>query len=247
VSSRTGDPTVKTTVIRVENVKKTYKVRGQEVRALDGVDLSIAEGDFVAIVGASGSGKSTLLLTVGGLIHPEGGEVYLYGEPLYDMSQAQRAMIRRRTVGFLFQTFHLVPYLTAIENVQVPLYVAGKPPGEQRGIAAAILEKVGLRDRAEHKPAELSVGQQQRVALARALVNKPRVILADEPTGSLDPNLAAEMVSHLAELNAEGITVVMVTHDPAVASRAGRQVRIADGRMVDGVRPGGGDEKRSPE
>ncbi len=222
-------------------------VRGREVRALDGVDLSIEEGDFVAIVGPSGSGKSTLLLTLGGLIHPEAGQVYLYGEPLYELTQAQRAIIRRRTVGFLFQTFHLVPYLTAIENVQVPLYVAGKPPAEQREIAAALLEKVGLRERAEHKPAELSVGQQQRVALARALVNKPRVILADEPTGSLDPDLAAEMVSHLAELNAEGITVVMVTHDPAVASRAGRQVRIADGRMVDGVRSGGGDDKPSPE
>jgi len=232
VSPMTGEPTVKTTVIRVENVKKTYKVRGQEVKALDGVNLSIEEGDFVAIVGASGSGKSTLLLTLGGLIHPEAGEVYLYGEPLYDMTQAQRAMIRRRTVGFLFQTFHLVPYLTAIENVQVPLYVAGKPPNQQAGIAKDLLVKVGLGDRTEHKPSELSIGQQQRVALARALVNGPQLILADEPTGSLDPELANEMVSHLSKLNEEGITVVMVTHDPAVAARAKRRVRIVEGRIV---------------
>ena len=232
MKSKTGEPSVKTAMIRVEGVRKNYKVRGREVKALDGVDLVIELGEFVAIVGASGSGKSTLLLTLGGLIHPDAGEVYLCGQPLYGMSQTQRAKVRRRAVGFLFQTFHLVPYLTAIENVQVPLYVAGMPPAQQAGIAKDLLVKVGLGDRTEHKPAELSIGQQQRVALARALVNEPQLILADEPTGSLDPELANEMVSHLSKLNAEGITVVMVTHDPAVAARAKRRVRIAEGRIV---------------
>jgi putative ABC transport system ATP-binding protein len=221
--------------IRVEGLWKRYRIRGKEVDALAGVDLSIAAGEFVAVVGASGSGKSTLLLAVGGLVHPDAGEVYLEGRPLYDMGAAGRAKIRRQTVGFLFQTFHLVPYLTALENVKVPLYVAGKPPGEQAEIAARLLDDVGLRDRSDHKPSELSVGQQQRVALARALANSPRIILADEPTGSLDPDLAKEMVSHLARLNAEGITVVMVTHDPAVAARARRQVRLAEGRIVEGA------------
>jgi putative ABC transport system ATP-binding protein len=222
-------------VIRIENVTKKYQVRGREVVALAEVKLSIAPGEFVAVVGASGSGKSTLLLTMGGLIHPDGGDVYLDGRPLYEMGQAQRAKIRRGSVGFLFQTFHLIPYLTAMENVQVPLYVSGRPPMEQRKVARKLLEEVGLGDRTEHKPSELSVGQQQRVALARALVNEPRVILADEPTGSLDPDLANEMVLHLSRLNEKGITVVMVTHDPAVAARAKRQVRLADGRIVNGA------------
>lgn len=231
-----ADPTIDRATgqaaIRVEGLRKRYRIRGKEVAALAGVDLSIASGEFVAIVGASGSGKSTLLLAVGGLVHPDAGEVYLDGRSLYGMSAAGRAKIRRETVGFLFQTFHLVPYLTALENVKVPLYVAGKAPGEQAEIAARLLEEVGLGDRSEHKPSELSVGQQQRVAMARALANSPRIILADEPTGSLDPDLAKEMVSHLARLNAEGITVVMVTHDPAVAARAGRQVRLSEGRIV---------------
>ncbi len=222
-------------MIRVENVTKKYEVRGREVTALAEAKLAIAPGEFVAVVGASGSGKGTLLLTMGGLVHPDGGEVYLEGRPLYVMGQAQRAKVRRGSVGFLFQTFHLIPYLTAMENVQIPLYVSGKPPAEQRKIARKLLEEVGLGDRTEHKPSELSVGQQQRVALARALVNEPRVILADEPTGSLDPDLAKEMVSHLARLNGEGITVVMVTHDPGVAAQAKRQVRLAEGRIVNGA------------
>jgi putative ABC transport system ATP-binding protein len=221
--------------IRVEGLRKRYRIRGKEIAALAGVDLAVASGEFVAIVGASGSGKSTLLLAMGGLVHPDTGEVYLDGQPLYAMGAAGRAKIRRKTVGFLFQTFHLIPYLTALENVKVPLYVAGKAPREQVEIAARLLEEVGLADRAEHKPSELSVGQQQRVALARALANSPRIILADEPTGSLDPDLAREMVSHLARLNAEGITVVMVTHDPGVASRARRQVRLAEGSIVGGA------------
>jgi len=221
-------------MIRTENVSKIYRLRDREVVALADVNLSVEAGEFVAVVGASGSGKSTLLLVLGGLIRPDGGEVFLEGQPLYELSQAQRAKIRQQNVGFLFQTFHLIPYLTALENVQVPLYVAGKSRAEQAEIATRLLEQVGLGDRLDHKPAELSVGQQQRVALARTLANAPRLILADEPTGSLDPERAEEMVAHLERLAREGITIVMVTHDPSVAARAGRQVRLENGRIVDG-------------
>jgi putative ABC transport system ATP-binding protein len=222
-------------MIRIENLSKSYRVRGREVKALADVNLSIAGGEFVAAVGASGSGKSTLLLTLGGLIHPDEGEVYLDGQSLYDMNQAQRAKIRQQSVGFLFQTFHLIPYLTARENVQTPLFVAGKTPAEQTETAVRLLREVGLEDRMDHKPAELSVGQMQRVALARTLANHPRLILADEPTGSLDPELAEEMVSHLERLNREGITVVMVTHVPAMAARAARRIVLSEGRVVSGT------------
>jgi putative ABC transport system ATP-binding protein len=220
-------------MIRAENVSKIYHLRGREVAALADVNLSVEAGEFVAVVGASGSGKSTLLLVLGGLIRPDAGEVFLEGQPLYELSQAQRAVLRQQSVGFLFQTFHLIPYLTALENVQVPLYVAGKTRAEQAEIATRLLEQVGLGDRLDHKPAELSVGQQQRVALARTLANAPGLILADEPTGSLDPERAEEMVAHLERLHQEGITIVMVTHDPAVAARASRQVRLDEGRIVE--------------
>ena len=220
-------------LVRVEIVTKKYRVRGREVLALDRVVLNIAAGEFVSLVGPSGSGKTTLLLALGGLIHPDGGQVYLEGDPIYQLNQAQRATIRQRTIGFLFQTFHLIPYLTALENVQMPLYLAGEPPQRQQETATGLLEQVGLGDRLDHKPSELSVGQQQRVALARTLANKPRVILADEPTGSLDPEMAEEMVGHLQRLHQEGITIVMVTHDPSVAARAQRRVTLHEGRVVE--------------
>lgn len=218
-------------MFRVENVSKRYRLRGKEVAALADVNLSIAAGEFVAMVGPSGSGKSTLLLALGGLIHPDQGEVYLDGQALYRLGQAGRARIRQERIGFLFQTFHLVPYLTALENVQMPLYVSGVPPERQAEVAAQLLEQVGLGERLDHKPSELSVGQQQRVALARTLANSPRVILADEPTGSLDPETAEEMVGHLGRLHQDGITIVMVTHDPAVAAQAQRRVVLREGRI----------------
>jgi len=219
-------------MLQAEAVTRRYVRRDGEILALDSVDLSVAPGEFVAVTGPSGSGKSTLLLTLGGLIRPSGGKVYLDGKSIYDLPREDRAALRRRAIGFVFQTFNLVPYLTARDNVQVPLYLNGLPSRAQREKAERLLTQVGLGDRLDHKPSELSVGQQQRVALARTLANDPRVILADEPTGSLDPALAQEMLDHLAGLHAEGVTIVMVTHDPDTAIRAQRQLRLVGGRIA---------------
>ena len=200
--------------------------------ALDDVSLEVVKGEFVSVVGPSGCGKSTLLLTLGCLIRPSEGAVWLDERSVYDLAHEEAAALRLKTIGFVFQTFNLVPYLTALENVQLPLYLSGVSPTEQRERANQVLDKVGLGDRLHHKPAELSVGQQQRVALARTLANNPRLILADEPTGNLDPALADEMVGELEELNRQGVTLVMVTHDPRIAARAQRQLRLSEGRMV---------------
>jgi len=218
-------------VIKVENVTKRYLRRDGEVLALDKVSLGIPEGEFLSIMGPSGCGKSTLLLTLGCLIRPSEGKVWLDGRSVYGLSLAEAAALRLKTIGFVFQTFNLVPYLTALENVQLPLYLSGLSPVQQRARAEQLLGKVGLGDRLSHKPSELSVGQQQRVALARTLANEPRLILADEPTGNLDPALAEEMLDHLQELHRQGVTVVMVTHDPRLAARAQRQLRLVDGRV----------------
>ena len=218
-------------MIKVENVTKRYLRRDGEVLALDKVSLGIPEGEFLSIMGPSGCGKSTLLLTLGCLIRPSEGKVWLDGRSVYGLSLAEAAALRLKTIGFVFQTFNLVPYLTALENVQLPLYLSGLSPVQQRARAEQLLGKVGLGDRLSHKPSELSVGQQQRVALARTLANEPRLILADEPTGNLDPALAEEMLDHLQELHRQGVTVVMVTHDPRLAARAQRQLRLVDGRV----------------
>ncbi|NCO93393.1 MAG: ABC transporter ATP-binding protein [Armatimonadetes bacterium CG_4_10_14_3_um_filter_66_18] len=218
-------------MIRLEAVSKRFRLRGREVTGLDAAELHIEDGEFVAVVGSSGSGKSTLLLTLGGLSRPDTGSVHLNGYSLYDLSLPDRARARRETIGFLFQTFNLVPYLTALENVQVPLYLAGRSLAEQEQETRRLLEEVGLGDRLDHKPAELSVGQQQRVALVRALANKPKLLLADEPTGSLDPARAEELMAQLKRLNEEGLTIVMVTHDLSVAARATRHLRMELGRI----------------
>jgi putative ABC transport system ATP-binding protein len=220
-------------MLRMENVTKTYQLRRQPVTGLDRATLEIEKGDFVSLVGPSGSGKSTLLLMLGGMLSPTSGRVLLDGHSLYERSANERARLRQRYIGFVFQTFNLVPYLTAIENVQVPLFLGGVARGEQRDRAAAMLERVGLANRLDHKPTELSVGQQQRVALARMLANDPAVILADEPTGNLDPETAAQVIGFLEEFNAEGRTIVMVTHDPRAARRAKRVIRLIEGRLVD--------------
>jgi len=218
-------------MIRLEAVSKRFRLRGREVTGLDAAELHIEDGEFVAVVGSSGSGKSTLLLTLGGLSRPDTGSVHLNGYSLYDLSLPDRARARRETIGFLFQTFNLVPYLTALENVQVPLYLAGRSLAEQEQETRRLLKEVGLGDRLDHKPAELSVGQQQRVALVRALANKPKLLLADEPTGSLDPARAEELMAQLKRLNEEGLTIVMVTHDLSVAARATRHLRMELGRI----------------
>jgi len=219
-------------MLLMENVTKTYQLRRQPVTGLENATLEITEGDFVSLVGPSGSGKSTLLLMLGGMLSPSSGQVLLDGHSLYEQSANQRARLRQQYIGFVFQTFNLVPYLTALENVQVPLFLGGVPRDQQRERATAMLRRVGLADRLDHKPAELSVGQQQRVALARMLANDPAVILADEPTGNLDPETAAQVIRFFEEFNAEGRTIVMVTHDPRAAARAKRMIRLTEGRLV---------------
>jgi putative ABC transport system ATP-binding protein len=216
----------------MENVSKTYRHRGHPVKALDGATLHIPAGDFVSVVGPSGSGKSTLLLMLGGMLSPSEGRVLLEASSIYDLSARERARMRREKVGFVFQTFNLVPYLSALENVQVPLFLAGMEENGQKNRATALLERVGLADRLDHKPGELSVGQQQRVALARMLANDPAVILADEPTGNLDPETSRQVIAFLEEFNAEGKTIVMVTHDPRAAQRAKRTLRLQNGAIT---------------
>jgi len=218
--------------MKLEGVSKSYKHRGRLVTALDNATLEINRGEFVAVVGASGSGKSTLLLMLGGMLSPSSGRVFLNGHSLYDLSPNQRAEIRRDKIGFVFQTFNLIPYLTALENVQIPLYLAGMAPADQCERATNLLQRVGLGDRLDHKPSELSVGQQQRVALARVLANDPEVVLADEPTGNLDPDTSEQILCQLDELNREGRTIVMVTHDPRAAARAGRILHLNAGRVL---------------
>lgn len=219
-------------MLRMENVSKTYRHRGQPVTALNEASAEIPDGDFVSIVGPSGSGKSTLLLMLGGMLSPSGGRVLLDDQSIYDLNANARAQLRQRKIGFVFQTFNLVPYLSAIENVQIPLYLVGRDDSSQRAKAEELLARVGLADRMHHKPCELSVGQQQRVALARMLANDPGVVLADEPTGNLDPETSQQVIEFLEEVNAEGRTIVMVTHDPRAAERAKRILRLDRGAIV---------------
>jgi putative ABC transport system ATP-binding protein len=216
-------------MFELQEVSKRYAHREGEVVALRPTTLGLARGEFVAVVGPSGSGKTTLLSILGGMLAPSGGKVWLDGQSLYDATASARARLRLRKIGFVFQTFNLVPYLTAMENVQVPLMLAHGNAAKFEGRVRELLARVGLEQRMHHKPSELSVGQQQRVALARTLVNDPDVILADEPTGNLDPATREQVLDFLASLAAEGRTVVMVTHDPAAAKRAGRVITLADG------------------
>lgn len=220
-------------MLKLESVSKEYTMRGQTVRALEDVTLGIQRGDFVSVVGPSGSGKSTLLLVLGGMLSPASGRVLVGDDSLYELGAEKRAAVRKKMIGFVFQTFNLIPYLSAMENVQIPLFLAGNREDEQVRRATALLERVGLADRLHHKPSELSVGQQQRVALARMLANEPAVILADEPTGNLDPQTARAALDFLEEMNREGKTIVMVTHDMSAARRANRTLRLDQGRICD--------------
>lgn len=219
-------------MIQATNLCKRYGHGAGQVVALDQVDLDIGRSEFVAIIGPSGSGKSTLLLTLGGLVQPTEGKVYLGDLSIYDQDVTQRALLRRHCLGFMFQTFNLIPYLTALDNVQVPLAIAGCSAVEQRSTAEELLAKVGLQHRMTHKPSALSVGERQRVALARALANRPSIILADEPTGNLDPDCAQEVFDCFHQLHREGYTIVMVTHDHHAASLAQRQIEIVGGRLL---------------
>lgn len=218
-------------MIALQSVTKRFQHRGKPVTAMDNVSLEISKGDFVAIIGPSGSGKSTFLHLMGGMLSPTQGKVRIESESLYDLSSEKRAALRKQKMGFVFQTFNLVPYLTALENVQVPLVLAGLVDGEQKQRAESLLGRLGLGDRLDHKPCELSVGQQQRVALARMLANDPALILADEPTGNLDPETAEHIMDFLGQLNREGRTIVMVTHDMRLAGRAKRALRLVNGTI----------------
>lgn len=220
-------------MLKVKNVSKIYKQRDKEVRAIDNVSLEIPAGDFVSIIGPSGSGKSSLLLMLGGMLSPSSGKVLIDGESLYDLSPNAIAALRQNKIGFVFQTFNLIPYLSAIQNVQLPLLLKGMSADEQEKKAMHLLERVGLTDRSTHKPSELSVGQQQRIALARMLANDPTIILADEPTGNLDPEMSRTVIQFLIDLNKEGRTVVLVTHDMKVAGQAKRSITIAKGGTAD--------------
>ena len=214
---------------------KTYTMGGQTVHALRGVSLDIAEGDFVAIMGASGSGKSTLMNILGCLDKPSAGSYQLAGEAVDAMSADALASIRNRRIGFVFQQFNLLPRTSALENVELPMVYANVPPPERHQRALSSLQRVGLGERCDHTPAELSGGQQQRVAIARALVNNPRLILADEPTGALDSQTSEDIMLLLAELNAQGMTVVLVTHESDIAAWARRRLVFRDGRVLEDV------------
>lgn len=218
-------------MFRLDNVRKVYSRRGAELTAIHAKSLNIAAGSYAAIVGPSGSGKTTLLSMLGGMLSPTNGCVLLDDVSLYDLPIAARARIRREKIGFVFQTFNLIPYLTAEENVQVPLCLGGTSASEQKAKAVSLLERVGLADRIHHKPSELSVGQQQRVALARTLANSPAVILADEPTGNLDPESRRVVLDFFDELHRDGCTIVMVTHDSVAADRARSLLRIEQGAI----------------
>lgn len=218
-------------MLKMKSVSKQYPQRGKLIKAVDNVSIDIPRGSFVSIVGPSGSGKSTFLLMFGGMLSPTSGNVFLDNHSLYDLSPGMRTSLRRSKIGFVFQTFNLVPYLSALENVSIPLFLAGLDVKKQEEKAAALLGRLGLAERMDHKPSELSVGQQQRVALARMLANDPEVILADEPTGNLDPETSQSVLDFLEELNQEGRTIVMVTHDPRAAQRAQTTMRLTNGTI----------------
>jgi putative ABC transport system ATP-binding protein len=222
-------------LIEARDLTKVYAMGDNEVHALRGVSLDIDEGDFVAIMGASGSGKSTLMNILGCLDRPTTGHYRLAGEAVETMASDQLASIRNRRIGFVFQQFNLLPRTSAVENVELPLLYAGVPSAERRVRALESLQRVGLAQRAGHTPAELSGGQQQRVAIARALVNRPQLILADEPTGALDSQTSDEIMRVLAELNAQRMTVVLVTHEADIAAWAQRRIVFRDGHIVEDV------------
>lgn len=225
-------------MIDLKDIYKIYSDGDSEIRALDGISLNINEGEFVAIVGQSGSGKSTCMNIVGCLDVPTKGSYHLNGIDVSTMKDDELAVIRNQTLGFIFQQYNLIPKLTLLENVELPLIYRGYPPQKRKELALEALEKVGLADRYKKYPSQLSGGQQQRVSIARALAGSPKVILADEPTGALDSKTGKDVLEFLKKLNSEGTTVVMITHDNGIASQAKRIVRIADGKIIADERQG---------
>jgi putative ABC transport system ATP-binding protein len=218
-------------VIVIRNLEREYVMGSETVRALRGVDLTIRRNEYVTIMGPSGSGKSTLMNMIGCLDTPSAGEYWLNGHRVSELGDDQLARIRNREIGFVFQTFNLLPRATALHNVELPLVYAGKPSKQRKELAAEALRRVQLADRMNHRPNELSGGQRQRVAIARALVNQPSILLADEPTGNLDSTTSEEIMTLFDELQTEGQTVVLVTHEHDIAMHAQRQIHLKDGRV----------------
>ena len=221
-------------LIAMQGICKHYTLGGQTVRALDGVNFTVRDGEMVAILGPSGSGKSTLMNILGCLDTPTAGTYRLAGQAVERMTEGELSRVRGRTVGFVFQGFHLLPGLTARENVELPLVYRGIPEEERRRLAQESLQRVGLAARMDHRPGELSGGQQQRVAVARAIAGRPPMLLADEPTGNLDTAAGREIMGLLHDLHREGHTVVIITHDPAIGAACPRRVHIRDGRLSEG-------------
>ncbi len=229
-------------IINLVSLTRQYRMGPTLVSAVAGIDLQISRGDAVALVGPSGSGKSTLLNLIGGLDRPTSGEIWVDGENIARASDRRLVEHRRTRIGFVFQSFNLLPQRTALENVELPMMVGGLPPRERQARARELLEKMGLGQRTGHKPSELSGGEQQRVAIARALANKPSILLADEPTGNLDSATGTEVMRLLTDLNAEGLTLIIVTHDMSVAAYAGKIIRLRDGK-IEGVEEGIGNRE----
>jgi putative ABC transport system ATP-binding protein len=220
-------------VIEVSDLTKIYVMGDEQVAALAGISLRIARGEHVAVIGPSGSGKSSLMNILGGLDRPTAGSYRFEGEEVGEMGDDALAEFRRRRIGFVFQSFQLLPRLTALQNVELPMIYAGFPPAERRERAAHLLERVGLGTRTGHKPTQLSGGQQQRVAIARSLANQPDLLLADEPTGALDTHTGEEVLELFKQLNTEGLTLAIVTHDLEVAAEARRRISFRDGHIVE--------------
>jgi len=229
---RTGDTPLPDVIILTHKVTREYDMGSELVRALRGVSVQIRRNEYVAVMGPSGSGKSTLMNLIGCLDTPTSGEYWLNGQKVSDLSDDELARIRNKEIGFVFQTFNLLPRADALHNVELPLIYAGLTGRERRGRAAQALERVGLGDRMDHRPNELSGGQRQRVAIARALVNEPSILLADEPTGNLDSTTSAEIMDVFADLHRQGQTVVMVTHEHDIAAHAARVITLRDGLVA---------------
>jgi putative ABC transport system ATP-binding protein len=236
---REGRSDQRDAIILARDVNKLYTIGDQELRALDGVSLEIEAGDFVAIMGASGSGKSTMMNLIGGLDTPTSGSLTIDGRDISKLDADDLADLRNRTIGFVFQQFNLLPRTPAVRQVMLPLLYAHPRPADMEAEARRRLDQVGLGNRMEHLPRQLSGGQQQRVAIARALVNNPKILLADEPTGALDSRTSEEIMRLFAELNEQGITVVIVTHEPDIAEWARRRITFKDGQII-------ADERQSP-
>jgi putative ABC transport system ATP-binding protein len=232
LSTRGGLSCSMAVALACEGLWKIYEMGDEKVQAVRGIDLSINQGEMVAIMGPSGCGKTTLLNILSGIDDPSAGQVTVAGKPLFGISDDERTNLRGREMGFIFQKFHLLEVMNAVENVEIPLLLLGTDAVNARKQATEALVKVGLGDRCEHRPAELSGGQQQRVSIARALVHQPSVILCDEPTGNLDSSTSDQVMNLLAELNESGSTLVVVTHDDEIAARCSRIIRIRDGRIL---------------